>query len=69
MIHPLGGGGGVSSVSSTFSYLTSSLRINKSKITSNMKQKLQSQQHVHDGDLMHYLLEHEEWTDITFHKI
>jgi hypothetical protein len=32
-----------------------------------MKQKLQSQ--LHDGDLRDYLLELEEWTDITFNKI
>jgi hypothetical protein len=44
-----------------------SLKINGSKITSNMKQKLQSQ--LHFGDLMDYLLEREEWTDVTFDKI
>jgi hypothetical protein len=44
-----------------------SLKINGSKIKSNMKQNLQSQ--LHDGDLMDYLLEREDWTGITFDKI
>jgi hypothetical protein len=46
---------------------TVSLRINGSKITSNMKQKLQAQ--LHEGELRDYILEREERNEETFNNI
>jgi hypothetical protein len=46
---------------------TIAISIHGTKITSNMKQKLQSQ--LHDGDLRDCILEKEEWTKYTFNNI